>query len=58
MQVITKEEIRDSVVKVSIEISELEKQIKNLQAKKRRRQDKLNSLLDLCDGQIKIEFDE
>lgn len=58
MEIITKDQLQDSIVKLNIEVLELERTIKNLQAKKRRRTERLNSLLDLCEGQIKIDFDE
>ena len=57
MQVLTKDQLQDSIVKLNIEVLELERTIKNLQAKKRRRNERLNSLLDLCEGQIKIDFE-
>jgi hypothetical protein len=58
MQTITKDQLQTQVTIVAVEIKELERTIKNLQAKKRRRTERLLSLMDLCEGQIKIDFDE
>lgn len=58
MEVLTKDQLQTQVILAAVEIKELERDIKNLQAKKRRRTERLLSLLDLCEGQIKIDFDE
>lgn len=58
MKIWTRQEIDDGIMLLRVEIEGLNKNIKNAQQRKRTRQIKLDFLLNLTDGQTKMEFYE
>ncbi len=58
MKILTEEEIFESIKQEKLKIKEIERQINNLRAKKRRSYDKLTKLLWLTPNQIEMDFNE